>query len=116
MLQVPLGVLLYNENKGNEMIQIVSHLHQYVPAVEHTVDVFIPSKTESIAQQHIQFHRILLGGDQLTVARTRGSQEAMANSSTAFKRLEGLIPVIEDWHARVVLAEVAMCFNQNVII
>ena len=66
MLQVPLGVILYNENKGNEMIQIVSHLYQYVPAVEHTVDVLIPSKTESVTQQHVQFHHILLGDDQLS--------------------------------------------------
>ena len=109
-----MGVLLYNENKGDEMIQIVSHLHQYVPAVEHTVDVFIPSRTESVSQQLVRFHRVLLGGDQLTVARTRGSQDAMANSSTAIKRLEGVIPVVEDWHARVVLAEV--CVVTNLII
>lgn len=105
-------MLLYNENKGDEMIQIISHLHQYVPAVEHTVDVFIPSMTESVNLQHVRFHKVLLGGDQLTAACTRGSQEAMANSSTAFKRLEGLIPVVEDWHARVVLTEVCMCCDK----
>ena len=30
-MQVPLGVLLKNENKGDEMVEIISHLHQYIP-------------------------------------------------------------------------------------
>ena len=39
-----------------------------------------------------QFSKILLGGDQLTAARARGTQ--------------GLIPVIEDWHVRMSLMKV----------
>ena len=27
------GVLLHNENKSDDMIKIVNHLHQYVPLV-----------------------------------------------------------------------------------
>ena len=34
-MQVPLGILPKNENKGEEMVEIVQHLHQYVPAVEY---------------------------------------------------------------------------------
>ena len=40
-LQVPLGVLLHNENKSVDMIKIVNHLHQYVLLVEHKVDVLV---------------------------------------------------------------------------
>ena len=29
-------MLFKNENKGNEMVDIVSHLHQYVPVIHDT--------------------------------------------------------------------------------
>ena len=41
-VQVPLGILLKNENKGSEMIEILTHLHQYVPLKEFTKEMFIP--------------------------------------------------------------------------
>ena len=44
------------------------------------------------------FHHILLGGDQLTVVRVRGRQSARKNMNNGRGRLEGSIPVIEDWH------------------
>ena len=43
----------------------------------------------------------LFGGDQLTVARGIGAQRIRANSEEGASRLEGLIPVVEDWHAKV---------------
>ena len=43
------------------------------------------------------------GGDQMTVARTRGTQRIRSNAERGKERLEGLVPVIEDWHAK-------MCF------
>lgn len=49
------------------------------------------------------FSHVLFGGDQLTVARARGSERVRMNSDNGVSRLEGLIPVIEDWHAKVVL-------------
>ena len=51
-------------------------------------------------------HSIPFGGDQLTAARVRGAQAAKCNSVTSAKRFDGLIPVIEDWHTKVVLLEV----------
>ena len=33
-MQVPLGILLKNENKLDEMVEIMAHLQQYVPAKE----------------------------------------------------------------------------------
>jgi len=92
------------------MIKIVNHLHQYVPLVEHTADVFVPSISDAVSVVNTECHPILFGGDQLTVTRTRGSQAAMSDASSLSKRLEGLIPVVEDWHARVVLAEVSLLF------
>ena len=52
------------------------------------------------------FHQILFGGDQLTVARARGSQRIQVNSESQADRLQGLVPVAEDWHTKVTLLEV----------
>lgn len=38
-------------------------------------------------------------GDQLTVARIRGGQQIRANSESASRRLQGFVPMVEDWHA-----------------
>ena len=45
------------------------------------------------------FHQTLLGGDQLTAARARGSIAARRDHQTRRERLQGLLPVAEDWHA-----------------
>ncbi len=46
---------------------------------------------------------ILFGGDQLTVARMRGTH---ATEETAVKRLQGNLPVVEDWHTRMTFLKV----------
>ena len=50
-----------------------------------------------------QFHYILFGGDQLTVERATGSKQERNNESRDKERLEGLVTVVEDWHAKVCL-------------
>lgn len=54
------------------------------------------------------------GGDQLTAARVRGSQRVRSNSQRGIHRLEGLVPVIEDWHAKGCLLSVSTC-NTTII-
>ena len=98
--------LLKNENKSSEMIEILTHLHQYIPIIEYAREVFIPSLNQSVNIKMEQVHPILFGGDQLTAASARGVKMAMSNGCSAVKRLQGLVPVIEDWHAQVVLLEV----------
>ena len=51
--------------------------------------------------------KICAGGDQLTAERARGSQRISDNSKTGVERLEGLTPVVEDWHAKMCLLEVS---------
>lgn len=46
----------------------------------------------------------------MTAARARGSQRIRNNSETGRARLEGLQPVVEDWHAKVVLLGVSFLF------
>lgn len=49
------------------MIEILSHLHQYVPLKECTN---IPSNGEVAFKESAIYQHVLLGGDQLSVART----------------------------------------------
>ena len=47
-----------------------------------------------------------IGGDQLTAARIRSSQRVRSNSQRGLDRLEGVVPVIEDWHSKGILLTV----------
>ena len=106
MSQVPLGVLLKNENKTGDMLDILKYLHQYVPTVHTTVDHMIDSIQVSETIKKAIYHRILLGGDQLTACRARSCQEAMRNADDPDWKVQGLIPVCEDWHTQVCLLKV----------
>ena len=68
IMQVPLGVLLKNEKKANDMIDIMFHLCQYVPTVDCSENT---SSSEYKSCDSVIFHRILLGCDQLAAARAR---------------------------------------------
>ena len=78
-LQVPLGVLLKNENKLDDMVEIMDELHKYIPSiktVQHLDDG--DDEVEIIEIDH--FSPIVLGGDQLTTARAVGSQRIRKSS------------------------------------
>jgi L1 cell adhesion molecule like protein len=88
------------------MIDILSHLYQYVPNKKCNNLEYIPSIEQFVLKESALVHPILFGGDQLTAARIPGAITAMANNTTSHTRLEGIVPVIEDWHAVVVLLQV----------
>jgi len=119
---VPLGVLQRNENKLDEMCDIMGKLHDYVPArdVKQWYDLFQDGHAIEIDEE--MFHQILFGGDQLTVARARGSvairSDHHSNICSSRDRLEGLLPVCEDWHAKQCLLKVIMsvCLNSIAIL
>ena len=90
------------------MVEILSELHKYVPYKEFTREVTIPSLGETVSDETATVCTTLFGGDQLTAVRARGAIAAMSNASTATKRLEGIIPVIEDWHAQLTFLEVSL--------
>jgi len=48
----------------------------------------------------------LFGGDQLTCARARSAKRHRQDSATPLEKLDGLEPVVEDWHAKMRLFEV----------
>ena len=107
-MQVPLGVLLHNENKLDEMSHILHHYMQLVPTVE--ADGFLVLANGSkIPFDDTRFDTKLLGGDQLTVVRVRSTQALCDTLDSAVQRFSGIVPVIEDWHTRVILLQV--CYD-----
>ena len=85
----------------------MSELHQYIPTTEYattcTVKCWRGTHTEKLLD--VKCHRVLLCGNQLTVKRARSARAQRNNSEDAKGRLEGFIPVAQDWHA-------GLCFLQ----
>ena len=74
---------LKNENVLNEMIDIVDELHKYIPKTSSTQTFNHCAEGGNIAAITLNIdhsNHILVGGDQLTVARIRGSQDILLNS------------------------------------
>ena len=97
---------LKNENILDEMCSIMEELQAYVPTIHEKVNVVTPGERDPDIINKYNFHRILFGGDQLTVARIRGAQRIRQNSEDKKGQLQGLVPCVEDWHAKVCLLEV----------
>lgn len=103
---MPLGVLVKNENKYEDMISIMEHNHQYVPTTTTNLEIELPAVDEKLKVEKTEFHTILFGGDQLTAKRARGSQMIRCNSITSTQQINGLLPTAEDWHAKLCFLEV----------
>ena len=105
----------------------LEHTQQYVPGSTTECEVDVPQRQQKAVVHLDQFHPILigktylinshlmcqgncqlfvLGGDQLTAARARGSKRIRHNEERGKDRLEGLMPVVEDWHAKMCFLEV----------
>ena len=97
-----------NENKTDEMIDILTYLHQYVPMIGSKSVVKVPTTNDYEEMVTEKLHHLLIGGDQLTAERVRGAQMVRQNSTHAMGRLEGYIPVSEDWHAKVCFLQVRL--------
>ena len=94
------------------MVEILDSIHEYVPTKRTPQEFDIPNEDENDGIEHISvpvdhFYHILLGGDQLTVARIRGAQSIRNNSENGQSCLGGFIPVAEDWHAKMCYLKVS---------
>lgn len=72
------------------------------------------SRVDTTEDRH--YITVLLGGDYLSVARAREAQYIRSSSELREDRLDGLLPVAEDWHAKVCLIEASVnttlaCYN-----
>ena len=81
------------------MVAIATHISQYVPCVSIRQKKTL-STGDTVTVENMRMHRILVGGDQMTAARARSAIDAKSNGQTSTQRLEGIIPVFEDWHAK----------------
>lgn len=43
IVSVPLGILMWNENKTDEIVEILTHLHQYIPKRSEESKVYVQS-------------------------------------------------------------------------
>ena len=96
------------------MCSILEELHHYVPTEKVTLNLALPTG-ESRPLDSESFYRILLGGDQLTAARARSGCSARADHDSSGKRLSGLLPVTEDWHAKMCYLKVRMYIRHLIL-
>ena len=88
------------------MCSILDGLDTYVPAIPSTKTIVVEEKEYDV--DTTKLHKVLLFGDQLTVARIRSAAIIRSTSDTgALDKLEGFIPAVADWHARAVLLDVS---------
>lgn len=78
-----------NENKVEEMVDILSTLQAYVPMQQLSVDLQAPGSDEVAEVSVERMHQLLLGGDQLTVARAEGAERVQDNSQHSVGWLKG---------------------------
>lgn len=91
-------MLSKSEQVGHDMIDIMTHIHTYVPQKDDG-----------------QFIPIFFGGDQLTRERASGAQDARLQASDALGRLAGVIPKTEDWHALVCFYQVSIACTHCIV-
>lgn len=110
-----MGIIPKNETKSDEMVDIMAHMHQYVPIIESFEDVYVPSLNEKVEFHRARSFPIIIAGDQLTAARARGAKKAKVNSDSPTSRFEGLIPAATDWHTKQALLGVGFDSNHNLV-
>ena len=95
--------MLKSEGNYEDMVDIMTNLHQHVPTKTSVSKSTIPGSDEEVDIVEDTFNTILFGGDQMTAARAHGSQRIRKHSEHGRNRLEGPKPVCEDWHAKLCL-------------
>lgn len=100
-----MGIVDEDETSYEGMIGILEALQKYAPSKLVDIKHQIPG---SEIQQEKTFITTLVGGDYLSASRARGAIYIRSRSELQEHRLQGLLPVSEDWHAKVCLMEVSV--------
>lgn len=79
---------------------------QYLMSVQ---EKYVPQPTQGDTNMILQL--IFLDGDQLTEERARNVQWVFQDGDDQFNKLGGLDPTHADWHAKVNLYKVEICFS-----
>ena len=104
-------MLPHSEVSYEDIIKVLEKAHGYVPAKDVERKLTVPNEegpASEIKLDDKKFTTLLIGGDQLTVARIRGAQLIRGNSETSEQCFAGLLPVTEDWHAKMCFLEVRL--------
>ena len=82
-------------------------MQKYVPfTTDKSISLDGVPKTDILETCLLNF-----GGDQLTCARARSAKCHRQDSATPLEKLDGLEPVVEDWHAKMCLIEVSTAIS-----
>ena len=96
-----------------DMIDIVEHAQKYVPVQQVTRELPVPGQ-EPIHMADQNYWITILGGDLLSAVRARGAQRIRSNSATSEAKLDGVLPVVEDWHCKLCFMEVHIILPINI--
>jgi len=95
-------VFCFYESKIDEVCSIMKGLQKYVPSITLSSAV-----RKWIFHQWKCYHWTLFGGHQLTVCQSHGAQSVWCVDDDSDEWFDKLVPVMEDWHARMVLMSVS---------
>ena len=87
-----------NETKYEDMKDILEEYKNYVPFKTVTLPEPLTEGTTVITKDK-SYVRTLIGGDYLSAVRARGAQLIRRTSELEERRLDGFLPVSEDWHS-----------------
>ena len=88
--------------------------HNYVPTNRSKGELTLLNGHTIPALDDTQFFQTLLGGDQLTVAMVRGTVGRQRTHDKPLDHLDEILPVVEDWHARMTLMKVHLIYRHTV--
>ena len=84
------------------MIDILEEYKIYIPSKVIMLNETIPDSDNTEDRVYVT---TLVGGYCLSVTRARGARYIRRTSELAVHRLDGFLPVVEDWHATLCLLE-----------
>ena len=87
------------------MIDILEEYKNYIPSKVIMLNETIPDCDNTEDRVYVT---TLVGGDCLSVTRAHGARYIKRTSELAVHRLDGFLPVAEDWHAKLCLLEVLL--------
>ena len=85
-----------NENRGEEMVDILSTIQPYVPMLESTRIVVVPGLNEHTEVYEAITFPIPLYGYYLTAARARTPKRVKVNEDLPSKKFNGLVRASAD--------------------
>ena len=104
----PTGCDYEERNKDGTHDQYTDRAAEVCASTIHYQGLRSSNHGDEIQYTEDVFHHILFGG-QHTLERIRGAKSTRANLNRQMDKVMGFIPVVEDWHAQVMLLTVRIC-------